>query len=138
MAKVHGKNTYISVGGDDISQYVNASEFNPTVDSHDVTGYGSDGHVYAGGLTDGTFSLSGVYDSDAGTGPRAVLAPLSKADAGTVEIIRQPEGAGASKPQDVFQALCTSYTESNPVADMVTFAAEFQISGDVDSTAQSA
>lgn len=136
MAKIHGKNTHVEVDSNDLSQYTNSSEFSYTADSHDTTHYGDDGHVFSPGLTNGTFTMSGTYDSTASTGPRAVLEPLIGAEA--VTVIRQPEGTGSSLPQDSFSGLLTSYTESNPVADMVTWSAEFQISGAVDSTAQSA
>lgn len=135
MAFIHGKNTNITVDGKDLSQYTDSSEIKRSADDHDVTTYGNDAHVYAGGLLDGTFTMSGTYDSTASTGPRAVLNGIL----GTVvEIVRQPEGTGAGKAQDTFNALMTSYVETSPVADMVKFSVDFNISGDVDSTAQAA
>lgn len=131
---VHGKNTVVKVSTNDLSTYTTTSEFEQTGDSHDVTVYGAGGHVYAAGLTDGKFTMEGVYDTTATTGPRAVLKPLIGAAA--VTVVRQPEGAGTGKAQDSFSGLCTSYKESSPVADMVKWSAEFRISGDVDSTAQ--
>lgn len=134
MSRKHSNETIITVDDNDISKYSNASEIARSADSHDTTGYGKKSHVYFGGLKNGTFSVSGHYDTDETTGPRAVLEPLL----GTVvEVVRQPEGMGAGLPQDVFDALMTSYSESNPVADMITWSAEFNISDDVDTTAQS-
>lgn len=135
MSFVHGKNTFVSVDGDDLSVFTKTSEFGPTTDSHDVTTYGADGHAYEGGLTDGKFTMGGVYDNTAGTGPRAVLQPL-KGTLAKVPVIRRPEGTGAGKPQDSFTGVLTSYKETNPVADMVVWEAEFQISGTVNSAAQ--
>jgi hypothetical protein len=137
MTFVHGKETFVSVDGNDLSAYTATSEFSPSTDSHDMTTYGNDGHVYEGGLTDGTFTMAGKYDSTASTGPRAVLLPL-KGTGAKVVVIRQPEGTGSALPQDEFDGLLTKYVETNPVADYVMWAAEFQISGDVDSAAQSA
>lgn len=135
MAFIHGKNTVIKVETADLSGYTDSSELGRKADSHDVTTYGNDSHRKAGGLLDGTFKMSGTYDNTAMTGPRAKLEPLL----GTVcAIIRQPEGTGSSKPQDSFDALMTDYTETSPVADMVKWSCEFEIDGDVDSTAQSA
>lgn len=134
MAFVHGKDTVVTVNSTDISAFTNTSEFNPTADSHDVTTYGKDGHVFSPGLTSGTFTLGGIYDSSTSSGPRAVLQPLVGAAATTV--VRQPEGAGSGKPQDSFSGLLTSYTETSPVADMVAWSAEFQISDSVTSTSQ--
>jgi hypothetical protein len=136
MTKIHGKDTVVTVDGDDLSTYTKTSEFTRAADSHDNTTYGEDGHVYDPGLTDGTFTMGGVYDSTAGTGPRAVLNPLVGADA--VTVVRRPEGTGSGLPQDEFDGLLTKYTETNPVADYVAWTAEFQISGTVDSAAQSA
>lgn len=136
MAKQHGKRTVVKVGANDLSTYTNASELTRTADTHDTTTYGNDAHRYNGGLLDGKFVMSGVYDTTAVTGPRAVLEPLIGVD-GT-EITRQTEGAGVGKPQDLFDAVLNSYVETNPVADMVTWSTEWSIDGDVDSTPQSA
>lgn len=136
MARKHSKDTVVKVDSTDLSVYTDNSEFKPTGDSHDVSTYGVDGHVYDRGLTDGTFTMSGVYDTTASTGPRAKLLPLVKT--GAVTVIRQPEGTGSGLPQDSFSGLLLSYTETNAVADFIKWAAEFQISGDVNSTAQSA
>lgn len=135
MAFQHGKATVVTVDSNDLSEYTNTSEFSPSTDSHDVTTYGKDGHVFEGGLTSGTFTMSGIYDTTASTGPRAVLQPLKGPNA-KVTVTRQPEGAGTGMPQDSFSGLLTAYSETNPVADMVAWSAEFQISGTVDSTAQ--
>lgn len=133
MALVHGRLTVVKVATKDLSTYTDSSELNRTGDSHDVTTYGNTAHRKAGGLLDGKFTMSGTYDSTAVTGPRAVLEPLLST---VVPVIRQPEGTGAGKPQDSFNGLLTSYVETNPVADMVKWSAEFEIDGDVDSTVQ--
>lgn len=133
MAHVHGKNTVIKVGANDISTYCDASELNRTGDTHDTTTYGNNSHRYDGGLKDGKFTMSGVYDSTAATGPRAVLEPLL---ADKEQITRQVEGAGTGKPQDLFTAVLNSYVETSPTADMVKWTSEWTIDGDVDTTAQ--
>jgi hypothetical protein len=134
MAKQHGKRTVIKVGAADLSTYTNASELERTADSHDTTTYGNDAHRYNGGLLDGKFKMSGLYDNTAVSGPRAVLEPLLGVD-GTV-VTRQPEGTGVGKAQDVFSAVLNTYVESNPVADMVTWSAEWSVDGDVNSAPQ--
>lgn len=135
MAFVHGRKAYVSLGGDDLSPYTNASEFSLSADSHDVTCYGDDAHVFAGGLLNGTASMSGVYDSSNSAGPRAVIKPLL----GTVvELIRRPEGTGSGLPQDAVDVLVTGYSESAPVADMVTWSCDMQLSGEITTTTQGA
>lgn len=132
MAFVHGKNTVIKLNAVDISAFCNTSTFTRTADSHDVTCYGQENHVYVGGLGDGTSSIGGVYDNGA-TGPRDVIEPLIGTN---VTLVRQPEGAGSGRPQDSVDALVVNYVETNPVADMVTWTAELQLSGAVTSTNQ--
>ena len=135
MTFQHGKNTYVSLDGDDLSVYSTNSQLEITADSHDVTTYGKNSHVFSGGLKNGTATVSGVYDNTAVTGPRAVIKPL----VGTVvPLVHRPEGTGSGKPMDTVDVLVTKYTQTHPVADMVTWAVDLQFSDDVDSTAQSA
>jgi len=134
MAFIHGKDTLITVDSNDLSAFTKSSDYSVSTDSHDVTTYGQSGHVYQGGLTDGSFSMEGVYD-DGATSPRDIIEPIRIART-AVTIVRQPEGAGSTLAQDSFSGLCTSYEESSPVDDMVTWSAEFSISGAIDRTAQ--
>jgi hypothetical protein len=133
MAWVHGKNTFISLGGDDLSQYTSESELNQTAEAHDVTAYGKNSFVFEGGLKGGTASLSGTYDNTAGTGPKAVIQPLLGT---TVELIRRPEGTGTGRPVDTVDVVVTGYVETSPVADMVKWSCELQLSDDVATTTQ--
>ena len=135
MANIHGKDTFVSLNASDLSQYSNNVEFNRKADSHDVTTFGNDSHRKHGGLFDGKATIQGVYDNTASTGPQAVLNPLI----GTVvELIYRPEGTGSSLPERTVDVLVMDYTETSPVADMVTWACEVEFDGDVDLTAQSA
>jgi hypothetical protein len=133
MAFVHGKETVIKVGATDLSAFTNTSTFTRTADSHDVTTYGKDDHVFAGGLGNGTASMGGIYDNGA-SGPRDILEPLIGTE---VVLTRQPEGTGSGLPQDVVDAIITSYVETSPVADMVAWSCEFQLSDAVNSANQS-
>lgn len=134
MSFVHGKNLYVSLDGDNLSAYANACDFGRKADSHDVTTYGKSAHVYVGGLLDGTATISGIYDNTASTGPRPVVEPL----VGTVvTLIHRPEGTGAGLPQRSVNVLVGGYSESSPVADMVTWSVDLQLSDEIDDTAQS-
>jgi len=135
MAFVHGKNTVITLDGDDLSAFTNTSELTRGADTHDVTCYGATDHVFSGGLGKGTASMGGVYDNTAATGPRAVIEPVI----GTVvTLIRKPEGTGAGKPQDSVSVVVEEYVETSPVADMVTWSVKLLMSGAVTSTTQGA
>lgn len=129
---VHGRNTYISLDGDDLSDCTDTSELDREAGSHQVTAYGAVAHNYEGGLLDGKASMSGTYATGV-AGPRAIIEPLL----GTkVTLIRRPEGTGSGKPQDSVTVLVLRYVETNPVADMVKWSCEMQMSSDVTSTAQ--
>jgi len=132
MAFVHGKSTFISLNGSDLSVYCNTSSFERKADKHDTTTYGKDNHVYSGGLGDGAASMGGVYDNTS-AGPHDTIGPLI----GTVvELIRRVEGTGSGLPQDTVDVLIESYVETSPVADMVAWACTIQPSDAVVSTNQ--
>lgn len=132
MSFVHGKDTYISLNASDLSAFTTTSELERTADKHDVTTYGKDDHVYQGGLGDGTASMEGIYDNTT-SGPRDIIEPLI----GTVvALIRRPEGTGSGLPEDTVNVLVEKYKETNPVADMVKWSVDLQLSDAVTSTNQ--
>lgn len=132
MAFKHGKDTYISLDGDDLSSFTNTSDLEVGADEHDVTCYGKDDHVVSGGLGTGKVTMGGIYD-DGASGPKAVIEPLI----GTVvTLIRRPIGTGTGKPQESLSVLVKSYKETNPVADMIAWTAEFTKSDAITRTTQ--
>lgn len=132
MAFVHGKDTVVTLNSSDLSAFTNQVEFTQSADSHDVTTYGKDAHVFVGGLKNGTCTLSGVYDNTT-SGPQDIIPPLI----GTVvDLVFKPEGTGTGLPQLSAQVLVQDYTVTNPVADMVTWSCTLQLSDDVTSTNQ--
>jgi hypothetical protein len=122
------------VNGGNVSQYLNSIESNRKVDSIDTTTFGQFGHTYQGGLTDGTFSCGGLYDSSV-SGPKAVIEPLMAAG-NLVAVIYRPEGTGSGKPQQTCNGLVSTYVESSALNDMIKWTMELQISGTVTNTAQ--
>jgi len=125
VAAVHGKDAYVSVNGTDLSAFCNNIEMPREADSHDVTTFGNSAHRYVGGLTDGSFTIQGFYDVTVG-GPADTLEPRIGQ---TVEVVYRP--AGLDGAEKAFDAVVTSYEETVPVADMITWACEMQIDGDV-------
>lgn len=134
MAKKHGKDTYISLGGSDLSGFTNTSELEVTVDEHDVTCYGAEDHEVSGGLGAGKVSMGGIYD-DTASGPKAVIETLIDAKA-LVTLIRRAEGTGSGLPQESLSVLVKSYKETNPVADMIVWTCEMTKSGAITRTTQ--
>lgn len=131
MAKVHGRHQVITIGGDAVK--VNTSQLERGGDGHDTTLSGDDDHVVSPGLGNGKFTCGGVYDSTASTGPAAVIKPLINT---IVEVVRQVEGTGTGKPTETFDIHLEKYTETAPVADMVTWALDGTVSGGVADTTQ--
>ncbi|MFE9748451.1 hypothetical protein ACFYOT_26390 [Saccharothrix saharensis] len=134
MTFVHGKNTFVSIDGDNLSQYATNVQFNRSAESHDVTTFGKNSKVYASGLKDGTTTIQGIYDNTVSTGPGAILRPLVGGAA--VPLIYQPEGTGTGRPESEVDVIVTAYEETAPVADMVTWSATLQHSDDVADDAQ--
>lgn len=132
MAFVHGKGTAVTIDSDNLSAFANSVTFTRTADSHDVTTFGKTAKVYQSGLKDGTANIEGIYDSTASTGPGAVLRPLVGGAA--VELVYEPEGSGLGKPVATVDVIVTSYEETAPVADMITWTAELQLSDTIADT----
>lgn len=130
---VHGKDTYVSLGGQDLSAFTNNTEWNESADSHDSTTYGRKRKTYNGGLLDGTVTISGVYDTTESEGPRALIRPFLGEK---TTFVYRPEGTGDGLPEDSVEVIVTSYQQTSPVADNVTWTAELQMTGDITSTDQ--
>lgn len=138
MAKKHGKTTNVKLNAVDISAHTNNTEWNRTGDTHDVTTYKADdtdtAKEYIPGLTDGTVTISGSYDTDVTTGPGSSIEPLIGAAAVAFEYAA--EGIGTGKPLRACQVLVSSYTQTAPVADVITWSADLQITGEVTRSTQ--
>lgn len=127
MAFIHGKAGFVSLAGVDLSAFANNIDFGRSGDSHDVTTFGKNSHVKQGGLKDGTVTLQGVYD-DGAASPEATIDPL----VGTVvALIYRPEGTGTGRPQKTVNVLVQEYTETVPVADMITWQLTMEASDDL-------
>lgn len=134
MTFIHGKGTGVSIDGDSLAGYGTSVAFNRSADSHDVTTFGKNSHVYQSGLKDGTGTVTGIYDNTANTGPSAIFRPLLGGAA--VTFVYQPEGTGSGKPEAEVDVIVTAFEETSPVADMVTWSATLQFSDDIDDTPQ--
>lgn len=136
MAFTHGKNTFVSLNGVNLSTFTKQTSFEDSTSVHDVTTYGPTRtrKSKAAGLGDGKITISGVYD-DSATGPRLTIKPL-KAAGNSVAFIFQPEGVGAGKSQSIVNVIIASYNESSSVDDMIQWTAELEMTGDLNETDQ--
>jgi hypothetical protein len=92
----------------------------------DTTVFGVEHKTFEPSLSEGAVSATGKYSAVA-AGPAATLRGLRGVGPLTVEW--QPEGAGTGKPFRRVEAILTSYTESAPVGEIITWSASWQASG---------
>jgi hypothetical protein len=133
MTTSHGKLTVVLVATRDVSPYTKTSSIERSASVHNTTGYGVDDVLNAGGLREGKFTMGGVYDNTVLVGPSIVMDPLVGQAA---PIVRRVEGTGSGKPQQTFTAILEKFVESSPHDDMVTWSADWTISGPVTKTTQ--
>lgn len=133
MTFIHGKGQVFLFATHDISAYLNNVANKRSADSHDVTTFGATGHVYQGGLTDGTYTLTGTYDNGASNTPKTLI----EAALGTIAAVEYREaGTLTGRTTSTANALVTAYEESGPVAGMIAWTSTLQISGAVTVGAQ--
>lgn len=129
----HGMDTVLKVGTNDVSEWTKTSTLELAPDVHDISGYGMRSKRKRGGQLDNSFTASGWYDTTATTGPGAVLRAVCGT---TVSMTRMLEGTGTGKPSDAWDAVVGKYSETAPCDDIVTWSCDFDITGDVVTTAQ--
>jgi len=127
----HGKSTVFKVdnsGGTltDISNSLTDVSFPQSVDTAETSAFGSSAKTYVVGLTDATISVSGMFDATVDAHLNGILA-----QAATVSFEYGPEGSTAGFVKYTGEAILTSYEKSGAIGNMVSFSAEFQVSGAV-------
>lgn len=133
---IHGKDAYFAIEDGagttlrNMSPYLNNTEFTRSNDNHDDTTYGQEGHTYRNGLTDGGFTISGLWDKTADVGTYTVLKSLVGTEI-TVAFEFGPEGNGAGMTKQSGECVLATYVQSAPVADLISFTGQFKISGSV-------
>ena len=125
----HGKSTVFKVDNaagslTDISNTLTDVSFPQSVDTAETSAFGSSAKSYVVGLTDATLSVSGNFDA---TVDAHLAAIVGKADSVSFEY--GPEGSTAGFVKYTGEALLTSYEKSGAIGDVVTYSAEFQVTG---------
>jgi hypothetical protein len=100
-------------------------------DTHDTTAFGAEGHTFITGLTNGKITITGWTDYSATTGTMTVIDSLVGLDAVTVGFEFGPHGSTTGNAKYTGECILESVDVSDPVADLVSFVAVLQISGDV-------
>ena len=125
----HGKSTVFKVDNNagsltDISNTLTDVSFPQSVDTAETSAFGSSAKSYVVGLSDATLSVSGNFDA---TVDAHLAAIVGKADSVSFEY--GPEGSTAGFVKYTGEALMTSYEKSGAIGDVVTYSAEFQLTG---------
>ena len=133
----HGKDSVFKVEDSgattlrDISGDLTNVAFNRANDTHDTTAFGAEGHTFVTGLTNGTITLTGWTTTTASTGTLTVLDSLVGLDSITVGWEYSPHGSTAGLVKYTGECILISLDVSDPVADLISFSCQLQISGDV-------
>ena len=127
----HGKSTVFKVdnsGGTltDISNTLTDVSFPQTIETAETTSFGSSAKTYIVGLSDSSLSVSGNFDATVDAHLAGVLG-----QAATLSFEYGPEGTTAGQVKYTGECLMTSYEKSGAVGDVVTYSAEFQVTGAV-------
>ena len=125
----HGKSTVFKVDNNagsltDISNTLTDVSFPQSVDTAETSAFGSSAKSYIVGLTDSTLSISGNFDATVDAHLAAVLG-----QAASLSFEYGPEGSTAGMVKYTGEALLTSYEKSGAIGDVVTYSAEFQVTG---------
>jgi hypothetical protein len=127
----HGKAAVFKVddsGGTlrNISDTLNSVTFPREAEVLETTSFGSSDRTYIVGFKNGTISIEGSFDATVD----GYLAGILGQDA-TVSFEYGPEGSTSTYTKYTGEAILTSYETSAGVGDVVSYSAEFQISGAV-------
>jgi hypothetical protein len=125
----HGKSTVFKVdnsGGTltDISNTLTDVGFPHTVDTAETSTFGSSAKSYVVGLTDSSLSISGNFDATVDAHLAGILGQSA-----SVSFEYGPEGSTAGFVKYTGEALLTSYEKSGAIGDVVSYSAEFQVTG---------
>lgn len=128
MAFYHGKAAEITVNSKNLSAFCDSADLSIDIDTADTTTFSASWKTALAGLAGGSLELSGNFDPTTTTGPASALTSLI--GAAPFAVIYEPAGAAATQSR-TFNAILTSYKESSPVGDKVTFSAGLLVTGAV-------
>ena len=125
MAFIHGKSAQVLHNEFDLSSYFNDASISRSAETAETTSFGATAKSYIVGLTDGTISLSGMFDGAANAIDAEMTDVFGSNDGSVISI--SPSGSTTIGTR-ILSATgkLTSYEVSSPVGDVVAANAEFQ------------
>lgn len=138
MAFWHGKGLAFKIDNSagtlaTLTSYVDSVDLDNSVDMGETTTASAEDKTFVSGQAEHDLSISGKYDETATTGPDAVLFGIVGLEtSSTFEI--GPAGSTSGRPKYTGECFLTGYKVSAPVGGVVTFTADFKVTGAVTRT----
>jgi hypothetical protein len=131
----HGKVTALKITDSagtlrDISNVLRQVDFPREADTAETSAFGTFDKTYVVGLVGSSLSCSGMFDATV-DGYLNGIRGLDIGGAYTGVFQHGPEGTTSGRVRYNGVALCTSYSITNGIGDMVGFTSNFQITGAV-------
>lgn len=130
-----GRVTRVITDGQEMSCYLKEASLNSTMDTMDTTAFCDTIKQFDVGMPTFTLSMSGFFEStDVGPDTTIMhrfgreLVPAS-GYSGKLHMVHAGEGFAAGRRSRTFEVIPTSYSLTNTVADMVAFATQGQVIG---------
>jgi len=138
MAFYHGKGLAFKIDNSAgtlqvLTSYVDSVELDNSVDLGETTTAGAEDKTFVSGQAEHDLSISGKWDDTASTGPDAVLFGLVGLETSS-SFEFGPSGSTTGKVKYLGECFLTGYKCSAPVGGVVTFTADFKITGAVTKT----
>lgn len=138
MSFVHGKSASFRLDNSagsivDLSTFCDEVSFPRTIETGEITTFQAGGSAksYLVGLTDSTISVSGKFHSTLDAHMAGVVSAQLAGTQATGTFEYGPAGSGTGAIRYTGECVVTSYEVTSPVGDVVTFSAEFQVTGAV-------
>lgn len=134
MAFTHGKYTRVAYEGFDLTKFFNDASSTSTVDTAETSVFLDQQKSYVVGHTDGTVSMSGMFDADPdGNADKVddVLSSVLGTENGLGLVLPQGDLNGVGSRALFFTSKNTSYEISSALTDVVAVSTELQSSGGI-------
>lgn len=137
MAFYHGKGLVFKIDNaagtlQTLTAFVDSVDLDNSVDLGETTTAGAEDKTFVSGQAEHDLSISGKWDDTATTGADPVLNGLIGLEtSSTFEF--GPAGSAAGKVKKSGECFMTGYKVSAPVGGVVTFTADFKVTGAVTS-----
>ncbi len=129
MAFLHGKSISVLVNDTNLSSFLNDASVTYNAETAETTAFGDSAKTYIIGLSDGTISLSGMYEGSSTGFDAAITSSLAASNEATTSIFYGTPAAGLRT--SMAGGLINSYDISTPVGDVVSASLDIQVDGGV-------